>query len=229
MVRRRTISLQLFPNAKVIPKRLEFHLWQYRMGAEMFIAVTGILLALAAILWIVRSRRRSIVGIKQQRKHFQSLAQDLNLKFVSDEYFVELEGLWNGLDVIILPHHFEGPGSVTLIYMRTPAPVVDRNWIEPNLSMGRAFVEWKRNSSYGYEISGSILPAGKILEQINLAPFPYVAVTLPSRFSYSPLLLRSVSTWKNFVVLIALDEGRKPSAAKISEALRAAERIAGVC
>src|ERR1041384_1671202 len=88
---------------------------------------------LIAIL-IIRSRRRSIVGMKAQRKHFRNLADALNLQFRSDEYFVQLEGKWNDYNVVILPHQFEGPGSITLIYMESKIPAIDRNWIEPNVS-----------------------------------------------------------------------------------------------
>jgi|GEM_PF-3355016 len=194
-----------------------------------WLILVGTVLTVVGILWLVRLRRRSIVGIKQQRQHFRRLGQSFHFEFVSDEYFVQLEGVWNGLEVIILPYNFEGPGSVTLIYMKTKMPALERNWIEPNLSMGRALVERKRKSPYGYEISGAYLPSERILEQMKLAPYPYVAVTLPSRFSYSPLLQASLSSWKNFIVLIALDVGRKPSATQITDALKTAERIALVC
>jgi len=193
-----------------------------------WIAVAGILLAAAAFILILRARRRSITGSKSERKHFAHLSKPLGLPFVSDDYFVQLEGMWNGFPVIILPHHFEGPGSVTLIYLETKIPVIQRNWIEPNLSLGRALVESRRKSSYGYEISGKDLPAEKILKEIKTTSFPYVAFTLPSRFSYSPLLQKSLESWKNFVVLIALDEGRKPTKEKIGDALETAQRIANV-
>jgi hypothetical protein len=190
--------------------------------------IAGVLLAAAAFILIVRARRRSITGSKSERKHFRQLSELLGLSFVSDDYFVQLEGLWNGIPVIILPHHFEGPGSVTLIYLQTKIPVIQRNWIEPNLSLGRALVESRRKSSYGYEISGRDLPAERILNELKTTSFPYVAFTLPHRFSYSPLLQKSLESWTHFVVLIALDEGRKPTKEKITHALKSAERIAKV-
>lgn len=176
---------------------------------------------LIAIL-IIRSRRRSIVALKTQRKHFRNLAEQLHLQFHSDEYFVQLEGQWNGLNVVILPHQFEGPGAVTLIYLESKLPAADRNWIEPNVSLGRALVE----KAYGYEVSGTSLPGDKITEALKDAPYPYVALTLPTRFIYSPLLQQTLAQWKNFVVLIALNEGRKPSSDVIRKALFSAEAIA---
>src|SRR5258705_11281672 len=104
-----------------------------------WIAIPGILLAVVIIL-IIRARRRSIKGSKSERKYFRHLSELLGLPFVSDDYFVQLEGMWNGFPVIILPHHFEGPGSVILIYLQTQIPIIQRNWIEPNLSLGRALV-----------------------------------------------------------------------------------------
>jgi len=176
---------------------------------------------LIAIL-IIRSRRRSIVALKTQRKHFRNLAEQLHLHFQSDEYFVQLEGEWNGLNVVILPHQFEGPGAITLIYVESKMPSSDRNWIEPNVSLGRALVE----KNYGYEISGTALSAEKIVPDLKNAPYPYVAVTPPTRFIYSPLLQQILSNWKNFVVLIALNEGRQPSSSSIRKALATAELIA---
>jgi hypothetical protein len=191
-----------------------------------WITIAGILLAAVVFILILRSRRRSITGSKSERMHFRNLSEPLGLSFVSDDYFVQLEGMWNGFPVIILPHHFEGPGSVTLIYLQTQIPIIQRNWIEPNLSLGRALVESRRKSSYGHEISGSDLPSEKILNEIKTNSFPYTAFTLPSRFVYSPLLQKSLDSWKNFVVLIALDEGRKPTKEQITNALKAAEKIA---
>ena len=194
-----------------------------------WLAVAGILLVFATLILILSARRRSIKGRKAQQNHFQHLAQLLGFQFVSDDYFVQLEGRWNSRPAIILPHHFEGPGSVTLIYLETGIPAVERNWIEPNLSMGRALVEWKRKSPYGYEVSGTNLPSERVLAEMKLAVYPYVAVTLPWRFSYSPLLQKSLSSWKNFAVLLVLDEGRRPSKQQIENALNCAARIALVC
>jgi hypothetical protein len=179
-----------------------------------------ILVAVMILILIIRSRRQSIVGIQAQRKHFKKLADSLHLHFQSDEYFVLLTGKWNDFNIAILPHQFEGPGALTLVYMESKIPAVDRNWIEPNVSLGRALVE----TNYGYEISGTQLSAEKILDAIKNVPYPYVAVTLPTRFIYSPLLPQI--GWQNFVVLMALNEGRKPSPDSIRQALNSAEKIA---
>jgi hypothetical protein len=191
----------------------------------MKFAFAGALLAAILIWMLIISRRRSIVGLKGQRKHFQGLAQSLQLEFISDGYFVQIQGKWKDLKVIILPHQFEGPGSLTLVYMETKTPWVDRNWIEPNLSIERAVVEWKRKGVFGYDVSGNQLASEKILATIKPAPYPFVAVTLPNRFIYSPLLQQTLSKWRNFVVLIALDEGRRPAVSQIANALAAAEKI----
>jgi len=194
----------------------------------MKFALAGVLFFFIVILIILLSRRRSIVGIKGQRQHFRRLAESLQLEFVSDEYFVQIQGKWRDRNVIILPHQFEGPGSLTLIYMESMLPSVDRTWIEPNLSIGRALVEWKRKGTNNYEVSGTELSSERILQEIKQASYPYVAVTLPSRFVYSPLLQQALSKWKNFVVFIALDEGRRPAAQSVQIALTKAESIAVV-
>jgi hypothetical protein len=179
-----------------------------------------IVIPLLIAIFIIRSRKRSIVGMKSQQKHFINLAHSLNLEFRSDQYFVQLQGKWNASNVIILPHQFEGPGSLTLIYLETRIPAVDRNWIEPNVSLGRALVE----KDYGYEVCGTALPSEKVLAVLKEIRYPYIAVTLPTRFVYSPLLHET--GWKNFVVMIALNEGRKPSVDRLRQALDSAKRIA---
>jgi hypothetical protein len=189
-------------------------------------ALGGFLLALALVLWILRIRERSITAEKSRKNHFQKLAKELGFRFVSDDYFLQLEGSWNDMRSILYPHNFEGPGVITLLYMETRITAIENNWIEPNLSLGRALVEWKRQSPFGYEVTGTQLPAKKILEAIERTNYPFAAVTLPRRFSYSPLLQRSLSSWKNFVVFLAIEGGKKPAAAQLEAALRDAVEIA---
>jgi hypothetical protein len=188
--------------------------------------LSGILLAFGLLLWIFRIRAQSITAEKSRKNHFQKLAKELGFRFVSDDYFLQLEGSWEDMRSIIYPHNFEGPGVITLLYMETRVPVVENNWIEPNLSLGRALVEWKRQSGFGYEVTGKQLPAKKILEAIERTNYPFAAVTLPRRFSYSPLLQQSLSSWKNFVVFLAIEAGKKPAKAKVEAALHHAAEIA---
>ncbi|MCI0411620.1 hypothetical protein L0222_02330 [bacterium] len=189
-------------------------------------ALGGILLALALLFWILRIRSRSITSEKSKKKHFQKLANELGFRFVSDDYFVQLEGYWNEMRSIMYPHNFEGPGIITLLYLETRVPASANNWIEPNLSLGRALVEWKRQAPFGYEVTGKQLPSKQILEAIARTNYPFAAVTLPHRFSYSPLLQQSLSSWKNFVVLLAVEAGKKPAKNQLEAALRDAAEIA---
>ncbi len=191
-----------------------------------WLALTGILLALALLIWIFRIRASSITGQKSRKKHFQKLAKDLGFRFVSDDYFLQLEGSWNEMRSIVYPHNFEGPGIITLLYLETRVPASDNNWVEPNLSLGRALVEWKRHAPFGYEVTGKLLPSKQILEAIGRKSYPFAAVTLPRRFSYSPLLLQSLSSWKNFVVFLAVEAGKKPAKRQLEAALRDAAEIA---
>jgi hypothetical protein len=188
-------------------------------------ALSGILLALTFLLWIFRIRAQSITAEKSRKNHFQKLAKELGFRFVSDDYFLQLEGFWNDMRSIVYPHNFEGPGVITLLYLETRVPLVENNWIEPNLSLGRALVEWKRQSRFGYEVTGTHLPAKKILQAIERTNYPFAAVTLPRRFSYSPLLQQSLSSWKSFVVFLAIEAGKKPAKAKVEAALRDAAEI----
>jgi hypothetical protein len=193
-----------------------------------WIALSGILLALTLLFWILRIRARSITSEKSRKKHFQKLAKELGFQFVTDDYFLQLEGYWNEMPSILYPHNFEGPGIITLLYLETRVPASDHNWIEPNLSLGRALVEWKRHRPFGYEVTGTQLPSIKILEALErtAARYPFAAVTLPRRFSYSPLLQKSLSTWKNFVVLLAVEAGKRPAKTQLEAALRDAAEIA---
>ena len=189
-------------------------------------ALSGILLALVLLLWIFRIRMRSITAEKSRKNHFQKLAKELGFQFVSDDYFLQLEGRWKDMRTIVYPHNFEGPGMITLLYMETSVVAAENNWIEPNVSLGRALVEWKRQSRIGYEVTGTRLPAKKILEAIERTNYPFASVTLPRRFSYSPLLQKSVGSWNNFVVFLAIEAGKKPTKVKLEKALTHAAEIA---
>lgn len=191
------------------------------------ILIPCILLIAAIGFWIWFSRRRSIVDVKGRNKHFASLAKQLQFSTGGDEFFVQLEGTWKDIPSLIYPHSFEGPGSITVFYFDTGVPYVDRNWIEPGLSLGRAIVDWKRNIPFDFEISGSVLPAQEILTELKgqQQKFPFVAVTLPTRFILSHYMMQSLNIWKNFVVILVLDAGRKPSLTEIQNTLDAGMRV----
>jgi hypothetical protein len=182
------------------------------------------------VFFVWRSRRKSILDVKGRNRHFESLAKQLQLVQKGDDYFTQLEGTWNGTPVLIYPHNFEGPGSITLFYLDSGILCIERNWIEPNLSLGRAIVEWKRKVPFHHEVSGSELPAQKILEEIESLKqqFPYIAITQPTRFIFSHYMMESLSNWKNFVILLVLDAGRKPSFLEIQNALNAGVRLAQI-
>jgi hypothetical protein len=178
---------------------------------------------------IRRSRRQSIIGIRGRNKHFGFLARQLHLMQGGDDYFTQLEGDWKGHPVLIYPHNFHGPGSITLVYTDTGIPVRERTWIEPSLSLGRAIVDWKLNIPFQHEFAGDhILNQGPILEAIERYKpnFPFIAVTLPTRFIFSHFVMQSFEAWKNFVVVLALDTGRTPSVEEMEQVLDASVDIA---
>jgi hypothetical protein len=186
---------------------------------------------LLLFFWLVlRIRRSSITGEQSRNKHFKRLAKGLELQYITDHYFVQLEGERGESRVIVYPHNFEGPGLITLLYTETRIVARERNWIEPNLSLGRALVEWKRQAQFDFEIAGEDFAAKEIVPMLQtyLRGYPYVAVTLPGRFSFSPLLQQSLSSWKNYVVFLAIDAGKRPSSAQIEQALRDAAAIASM-
>lgn len=187
------------------------------------IAILLLLVGLVIAFLIRRSRRRSILDIPGRNKHFAFLAKQLGFALGGDDYFIQLEGKWKEFNTLIYPHAFEGPGSITLFYFDTEVPIVERNWIEPSLSLGRAIVEWKRKIPFHHETSGSSLPLQELLREMEkLTPlYPYIAVTLPTRFIFSHYMMQILSSWKNFVVLLVLDAGRKPSLQEIQSALDA--------
>jgi hypothetical protein len=153
----------------------------------------------------------------------------LNLKTGGDDYFLQLEGSWNEIPIIVYPHNFEGPGLITLFYADTQVPFEDRSWIEPSLSLGRAIVERKAGRNYQFEYSGSTAlksyPIVEVLERYRKA-YPYVAVTLPTRLVYSQYVMEALSDSKNYTALIVMDSGRRPSIEEMQQALNAVTDIA---
>jgi hypothetical protein len=196
----------------------------------MWFTLGVILLASVLLVWVWRTRQPSITGQKSQARYFAKLADKFGFRLVTDEYFIQLEGAWEERFCVIYPHNFEGPGIITLVYLSTNRLAIDRNWIEPNLSLGRAVVEWKKGSSFGYEITGKELSSNEIVPLIEKlqSQYPFISVTLPWRFSYSPLLQQTFKGWKNYVVLIALDVGRKPAREKMEQAMNDASAIAAL-
>jgi len=195
----------------------------------MFKILFLLLLAAAAVIFAIwHSRRQSIVGTKSRNRYFQKLARELSFAAAGDDYFIQLEGTWKGIPVVIYPHNFHGPGSITLFYADTGIPFRERTWIEPNLSLGRAIQEWKRGERFAFDISGDP-PLGENVLAIYQSKFPFLACTLPTRFIFSQYLSQTLGSWKNFVVLLVLDAGRKPHLDEIRSALdSAADLVASI-
>jgi hypothetical protein len=107
--------------------------------------IISVIFFLSFVIWY--ARKQSIISIPARNRHFTWLAGALNLKTGGDDYFLQLEGSWNEVPIMIYPHNFEGPGLITLFYADTQVPFEDRTWIEPSLSLGRAIVERKRGGS----------------------------------------------------------------------------------
>ena len=196
----------------------------------MFNIVFGIISVvffLSFILWY--ARRQSIINIPARNRYFRRLASELNLKIAGDDYFLQLEGSWNDVPIIVYPHNFEGPGLITLFYADTGVPFEERTWIEPSLSLGRAIVEWKAGRKYQFEYIGSTTlknyPIVEVLERYRTV-YPYVAVTQPTRLVYSQYVMEALSDSKNYTALVVMDSGRRPSAEQIKEALDAVTDIA---
>lgn len=181
-----------------------------------------VLIAAAVLIFVIwRSRRQSIVGTKSRNRYFKKMAEELSFAIGGDDYFIQLEGTWKGIPVVLYPHNFHGPGSITLVYADTGIPVRERTWIEPNLSLGRAILEWKRGEPFGFDISGSPPLTENVLASYQ-SRFPFIACTLPTRFIFSQYLSQTLGSWKNFVVLLVLDAGRKPALDEIRTALDSA-------
>jgi hypothetical protein len=190
-------------------------------------AIISVIFFLAFIIWYLR--KQSIISIPARNRHFTWLASQLNLKTAGDDYFLQLEGSWNDVPIIIYPHNFEGPGLITLFYADTGVPLEERTWIEPSLSLGRAIVEWKAERKYQFEYSGSTAlksyPIVEVLERYRTV-YPYVAVTLPTRLVYSQYVMEALSDSKNYTALVVMDSGRRPSVVELQEALDAVTDIA---
>ncbi len=184
-----------------------------------------VLIAASAVIFVIwRSRRQSIVGTKSRNRYFKKVAEELSLAIGGDDYFIQLEGTWKGIPVVLYPHNFHGPGSITLVYADTGIPVRERTWIEPNLSLGRAILEWKRGEPFGFDVSGSPPLTEKVLASYQ-SKFPFIACTLPTRFIFSQYLSQTLGSWKNFVILLVLDAGRKPALDEIRTALDSAVEL----
>lgn len=178
--------------------------------------------------WIWRSRRQSIIGIRGRNKHFRYLADQLRLMQGGDDYFTQLEGEWKGFPILVYPHNFHGPGSITLFYADTGIPCKTRTWLEPSLSLGRAIVDWQRHVPFEHEYSGDpILKQEPILSAVSRykEKFPFMAITLPTRFIFSHYVMQVLSSWENFVVLVA-HGGRNPSVEEMEELLDATVEVA---
>lgn len=195
---------------------------------NIIFVIISVTFFLSFVLWY--ARKQSIINIPRRNRHFTWLASELNLKTAGDDYFLQLEGTWNDVPILIYPHNFEGPGLITLFYADTGVPFEDdRSWIEPSLSLGRAIVEKKAGRNYQFEYSGSTAlksyPIVEVLERYRKS-YPYVAVTLPTRLVYSQYVMEALSDSKNYTALLAMDSGRRPSIEEIKEALDAVTDIA---
>lgn len=200
----------------------------------MTLAIAGILVPVVAlVVWIAikRARARSIAGIPGRNRHFASLAGKLHLQPRSDDYFLQLEGTWDARRIVLFPHNFEGPGSITILIAETNLVLRDRTWVEPSLTLGRALVEWRRGNPFGCEFAGEL-----IFDETQLTSalakmkqnYPFAAVTLPSRYLLSPLLVQSLGAWRNFIAVLAMDSGRTPSLQQLQKALDDACALAAV-
>jgi hypothetical protein len=194
---------------------------------NIFFTIIAVVFFLLFVLWY--ARRQSIINIPARNRYFRRLATELKLKIAGDDYFLQLEGSWNDVPIIIYPHNFEGPGLITLFYADTGVPFEERTWIEPSLSLGRAIVERKAGRKYQFEYTGSATlknyPIVEVLERYRTV-YPYVAVTQPTRLVYSQYVMEALSDSKNYTALVVMDSGRRPSAEQIQEALDAVTDIA---
>lgn len=189
---------------------------------EVALIILSVIAFLAFVIFL--SRRSSITGIPGRNRHFSKLASEIGFAVTGDDYFLQLEGKWKGVPVTIYPHNFEGPGSVILFYADSGFPLLERTWIEPTMSLGRALVEFKKHKTVDFEFTGDpVLKNYSVIEALERykALYPYIAVTQPDRFVYSQFLHDTLARSKNFIVLLVLDAGRKPSADELTVALDA--------
>jgi hypothetical protein len=189
---------------------------------DLTLIILSVIAFLAFVIW--QSRRSSIVGIPGRNRHFHKLASELGFTVSGDDYFLQLEGKWKEVPVIIYPHNFEGPGSVILFYADSGLPLLNQTWVEPTMSLGRALVEFKNHKMINFDFAGDpILRNYSVVEALQRykALYPYIAVTQPDRFVYSQFLHDALAACKNFIVLLVLDAGRRPSADEITTALDA--------
>ncbi len=194
---------------------------------EFVLIILSVVGFLSFVLW--HARRQSIVNIPARNRHFGLLGRQLNLKSAGDDYFLQLEGVWNGISILIYPHNFEGPGLITIFYADTGIPYVERSWVEPFLSLGRALVENKRGYKFQFEFVGNPeLKAYSIVEVLERYrnQYPYLAITLPERFAYSQHVLASLGESKNYIALLVMDSGRRPTLDEMKDALDAVTDIA---
>lgn len=194
---------------------------------NIVLIIISVVCFLAFIFW--QARRQSIVSIPARNRHFSRLGNELKLKTAGDDYFLQLEGNWNGVPVIVYPHNFEGPGLITLFYADTGVPFEERSWIEPALSLGRAVVEWKAGRKFPFEYCGSsalkTYPVIEVLERYR-DPYPYLGVTLPTRLVFSQYVMEALSNSTNYVALVVMDSGRRPTVEEMEESLNAVTDIA---
>jgi hypothetical protein len=194
---------------------------------EIVLIILSVLGFLSFILW--QSRRQSIINIPARNRRFRLIGKELDLRTAGDDYFLQLEGKWNGIPILIYPHNFEGPGLITLFYADTGVPFKERSWVEPFLSLGRAILERKKGYKIQFEYTGN--PALKTYAIVEVLEryrdqYPYLAITLPERFAYSEHLHAALSRSKNYIALLVMDSGRRPTTEEIKDALDAVTDIA---
>ncbi len=194
---------------------------------ELALIILSVIGFLTFVIW--HARRQSIVNIPARNRHFKLIGEALNLRFGGDDYFLQLEGTWNGIPIIIYPHNFEGPGLITLFYADTGVPFVEQSWVEPFLSLGRAIVEKKKGYRVQFQFAGNpdlkAYPIVEVLERYR-DQYAYLAITLPDRFAYSQYVLALLSQSKNYIALLVMDSGRRPTTDEIQNALDAVTDIA---
>ena len=95
--------------------------------------------------------------------------------------------------------------------------------------MGRAIVDWQNQVPFGFEFSGDpILRREDMIAMLEdyKKRYPFVGITLPSRYAFSQYVMDALNSWKSFVVILVLDSGRKPSLDSLKRALDEAVLLA---